>query len=178
MLLLPKSKQDHPCCRRSRSLSRPRCSQQMPSRNHRESPGRRPKIEEGCFKVDRLQRLHWTIPSNGPLHVFNRSTRFFKATSAFLLYLMPIFIVNGCNLLNIIIINLCQGLPNSRSNQTIILTVIAGCVKKLLFLSLVKSRLTYCSQVWRPHNLKDINLFRANTTQGNQIHSKWFSFWL
>ena len=42
----------------------------------------------------------------------------------------------------------------------------------------MKSRLTYCSQVWRPHNLKDINPFRANTMQGNQLHSKCFSFWL
>ena len=30
--------------------------------------------------------------------------------------------------------------------------------KKLLFLSLTNSRPTYCSQVWRPHYIKDINL--------------------
>ena len=53
----------------------------MPARSHSESPGRKPKTEEGCFKVDKLQRLHWTIPSSGPLHVFNHSTKFFKATS-------------------------------------------------------------------------------------------------
>ena len=28
--------------------------------------------------------------------------------------------------------------------------------KKLLYLTLVRSRLTYCSQLWRPHLLKDI----------------------
>ena len=81
MLLMPKSKQDHPCHRRSCSLSRPRCSQQMPARSHSESPGRKPKTEEGCFKVGKLWLLHWTIPSSGPLHVFNCSTKFFKGTS-------------------------------------------------------------------------------------------------
>ena len=29
-------------------------------------------------------------------------------------------------------------------------------VKKLLYLSLVRSQITYCSQVWRPHLIKDI----------------------
>jgi len=28
--------------------------------------------------------------------------------------------------------------------------------KKILYLSLVRSQLTYCSQIWRPHLLKDI----------------------
>ena len=31
-------------------------------------------------------------------------------------------------------------------------------IKKLLFISLVKSKLTYCSPVWRPHLIRDINL--------------------
>ena len=31
-------------------------------------------------------------------------------------------------------------------------------IKKLLFISLVKSKLTYCSPVWRPHLIRDIKL--------------------
>ena len=30
--------------------------------------------------------------------------------------------------------------------------------KKLLYISLVRAQLTYCSQLWRPHLLKDITL--------------------
>lgn len=81
MLLLPKSKQHHQHRPRSRSLTRPQRSQRTSARSHSESPERKPKKEEGSFKVDKLQRLHWTVPSTGPLHVFNRSTKFFKATS-------------------------------------------------------------------------------------------------
>jgi len=81
MLLLPKGKQEQQRRTRSRSLTRPQHSQQKPTRSHSESPERKPKVEEGCFTVDKLQRLHWTVPSTGPLHVFNRSTKFFKATS-------------------------------------------------------------------------------------------------
>lgn len=32
--------------------------------------------------------------------------------------------------------------------------------KKLLCLTLVQSRLTHCSQLWRPHLLKDISILR------------------
>ena len=31
-----------------------------------------------------------------------------------------------------------------------------NCLKKLLYISLVRSQLIYCSQLWRPHLLKDI----------------------
>ena len=40
--------------------------------------------------------------------------------------------------------------------RRLFLSSVPICVKKLLFISLVKSRLTYCSQVWRPHYIKDI----------------------
>ena len=32
-------------------------------------------------EVDKLNRDHWSVPVSGPLHVFNRATKFFKATS-------------------------------------------------------------------------------------------------
>ena len=34
--------------------------------------------------------------------------------------------------------------------------------KKILYLSLVYSQLTYCSQIWRPHLLKDIITLEIN----------------
>ena len=37
-------------------------------------------------------------------------------------------------------------------------TSISVRAKKLIFLSLVRSQLTYCSQIWRPHLIKDILL--------------------
>ena len=33
------------------------------------------------FEVDKLNRDHWSVPVSGPLHMFNRATKFFKATS-------------------------------------------------------------------------------------------------
>ena len=41
-------------------------------------------------------------------------------------------------------------------------------VKKLLFLSLVRSRLTYCSQVWRPRYIKDISLLEQVQCRGTK----------
>ena len=52
--------------------------------------------------------------------------------------------------------------------------------KKLLYLTLVRSRLTYCSQLWRPYLLKDISLLervqrRATKYILNDYHSPYKS---
>ena len=41
-------------------------------------------------------------------------------------------------------------------------------VKKCLFISLVRSKLTYCSQVWRPHLIKDICLLEQIQRRGTK----------
>jgi len=44
---------------------------------------------------------------------------------------------------------LCRALSLSNNSST----------KRLLYISLVRSQLVYCSPVWRPHHMKDIKLF-------------------
>ena len=44
--------------------------------------------------------------------------------------------------------------------------------KKLLYISMVRSQLTYCSLIWRPHLIKQRRLAnRENAEVGNKVHS-------
>ena len=48
-------------------------------------------------------------------------------------------------------------------------------IKRLLYISLVCSELSYCSQVWRPMLIKDINChFRKDSASVHQIYH-WYS---
>ena len=50
-------------------------------------------------------------------------------------------------------------------------------VRKLLYLSLVRSKLTYCSPIWRPQQRQHILLLEC-PTKSYQMDFKWLRFWL
>ena len=49
-------------------------------------------------------------------------------------------------------------------------------VKKLLYLSLVRSKLTYCSQVWRPRLIKDISSLERIQRRATKYITRDYSF--
>ena len=51
-------------------------------------------------------------------------------------------------------------------------------LKKRLYITLVRSHLTYCSQLWRPRLIKEHSISGTDTTQSYQIHTSQFFLWL
>ena len=44
-------------------------------------------------------------------------------------------------------------------------------LKKRIYFTLTRSHLGYCSQIWRPHLIKDIVVFWENSTQDHQLNT-------
>ena len=51
-----------------------------------------------------------------------------------------------------------KSIPNTRPHSSFLFFFFPHSIKRLFFISLVRSKLTYCSPVWRPHHSKDITL--------------------
>ena len=48
-------------------------------------------------------------------------------------------------------------------------------VKKMLYLALVRSQITHCSQLWRPHHIKDIKALEKIQQQATKFILNYFS---